>query len=220
MASKYEEEAQQEELGRKLLREWIQQRIGKIHERVTLHDVLRRNGVELEYEDRPTQFACPFHGKDNRPSARAYPESGTGPSHAWCFVCQERWDAISVWKKFNGGTDKKFTRILTEIEQAFGLDQPAFPDGLQSVSQEAVDAQAAEDDLEPFNKLASICERRLLEAKPVYATDMRGYLMAASLLERVTTRVLDRRMGQPEGEQRLRALLDSIGKRVRSCPAG
>lgn len=218
MASKYEEEAQQESIERKLLREWIQQRIGKIHEKVTLHDVLRRNGVELEYEDRPTQFACPFHGRDNKPSARAYPESGTGPSHAWCFVCQERWDAISIWKKFNGGVDKKFTRILAEIEQAFGLDQPAFPDGLQTVSQEAVEAQAAEDDLEPFNKLASACERRLVESKPAY--DLKGYLMAASLLERVTIRVLDLRMTRVEGEQRLRALLDSIGKRARSCPAG
>lgn len=218
MASKYEEEAQQESLERKLLREWIQQRIGKIHEKVTLHDVLRRNGVELEYEDRPTQFACPFHGRDNKPSARAYPESGTGPSHAWCFVCQERWDAISLWKKFNGGADKKFTRILTEIEQAFGLDQPAFPDGLQTVSQEAVEAQAAEDDLESFNKLASACERRLIESKAAY--DLKGYLMAASLLERVNTRVMDLRMSRAEGEQRLRTLLDNIGKRARSCPAG
>jgi hypothetical protein len=218
MASKYEEEAASESLARKLLREWIQQRIGKIHEKITLYDVLSRNGVELEYVDRPTQFACPFHGKDNKPSARAYPDSGTGPSHAWCFVCQERWDAISIWKKFNGGTDKKFTRILTEIEQAFGLDQPAFPDGLQTLSQEVLEKQAEENDMEPFNKLVSACERRLIEAKAVY--DLKGYLMASSLLERVTTRVLDRRMGQPEGVQRLRSLLDSIGKRVRACPAG
>lgn len=212
--SKYEKEAQAESLQQKLLREWIQNRIEAIHKRVTIYDVLRKNGVVLEYEDRATQFSCPFHGKDNKPSARAYPDSGTGPSHAWCFVCQERWDAIGIWRKFTG-SDKKFTRILAEIEQSFGLDQPAFPDGLQGLSAEGSEP---EEDYEAFNRLVATCENRLIDAKPVY--DLEGYIKAASLLERVMVRVLDGRMSRGEGEQRLQALLAGIGKRVRACPAG
>ena len=215
--SRFEKEAQQESLARKLLHEWIQQRISLIHERVTLYQVLRRNGIDLEYVDRPTQFSCPFHGQDTKPSARAYPESEGGPSHAWCFVCQERWDVISIWKKFSGETDKKFTRILTEIEQAFGLTQPAFPDGL-SLSQESVEAQAAEADVEPFNRLVSACERRLADEKKVY--DLKSYTKAVSLLERITARVLDRRMSVEEGQRLIKALLSNISKRAKACPAG
>lgn len=215
MASKYEQEAQQESANQRILREWIQQRIALIHEKISIYDVLRKNGIVLEYEDRPTQFSCPFHGQDKKPSARAYPDSGSGPSHAWCFVCQERWDVISIWRKFTG-SEKKFTRILTEIEQSFALDQPAFPDGIKLLTQE-VETQV-EDDFEQFNKLGAACERRLVDAKHAY--DLKAYTSAASLLERVTTRVTDRRMSKQEGEQRLRTLLDNIGKRVRACPDG
>jgi hypothetical protein len=37
------------------------------------------------------QFRCPFHGKDNKPSARFYRESQT----CWCWVCQKSWDVVS-----------------------------------------------------------------------------------------------------------------------------
>ena len=214
MASKHEEQARQESTNQKMLLEWIQQRVAHIHSRVTLFDVLRKNGVELEYEDRPSQFSCPFHGKDTKPSARSYPEDASSPSHAWCFVCQERWDAISIWKKFSG-PEKKFTRILTEIELSFGLDQPPQPDALKFLTSEP---EVQVDDLAQFHKLEMACENRLLAARKVY--DLKGYLSAASLLERVSTRVVDRRMPVSEGEQRLRILLENIGKKLRACLAG
>jgi len=214
MASSYEKQAQQESANQKILREWISQRIAAIHKKVTVHDVLRKNGIALDHEDRAVQFSCPFHGRDEKPSARAYPESGNGPSHAWCFVCQERWDAISIYKKFSGA-EKKFTRILSEIEQSFGLEPVPFPDGLTVLTQ---DDQVPEEDLTTFHKLTDACERRLLEAKPVY--ELHSYLSAASLLERVSARVVDRRMPLSEGERLLRALLGKIGLKMRSCPAG
>lgn len=212
---KHEQEAERELTGQRLIREWIQTRITRIHERVTLYDVLRKNGVTLDYEDRASQFSCPFHGKDTNPSARAYPSDGSGPSHAWCFVCQERWDAISIWKKFNGSEEKKFTRILTEIEIAFGLPRPEFPDELKALGEDRA-AEEVDEDFEGFHKLEAACENRLVTGKKAFS--MKAYASAVSLLERVGTRVLDRRMSRQEGESRLRSLLDNISKRRRVCP--
>lgn len=213
-SKKHEDEAERELAGHQLVREWIQTRISRIHERVTLYDVLRKNGVTLDYEDRASQFSCPFHGKDTNPSARAYPADGAGPSHAWCFVCQERWDAISIWKKFNG-SEKKFTRVLTEIEIAFGLTRPEFPDELKALGEDQA-AEAAEENFEVFHQLERACENRLVTGKKAFT--MKAYASAVSLLERVGTRVLDRRMSHQEGEGRLRSLLDNISKRRRDCP--
>jgi hypothetical protein len=37
------------------------------------------------------QFKCPFHGKDNKPSARFYRDTQS----CWCWVCQKSWDVVS-----------------------------------------------------------------------------------------------------------------------------
>jgi hypothetical protein len=207
--------AEKEELQRRLLKEWIQGRIANIHERVTIYDVLRKQGVSLEYEDRPSQFSCPVHGRDTNPSARAYPSSGGSPSHAWCFVCQERWDAISLWKRLYGSPEKKFTTILTEIEVAFSLERPEFPDELQGIAE--YDA-AGSSDLDNFHRLEAACERRLVERRKKF--DLKAYLGATVLLERVGARVRNESIPVEEGEGRLRKLLDFIGKKERECRDG
>lgn len=37
------------------------------------------------------QFKCPFHGKDNKPSARFYKNTQS----CWCWVCRKSWDVVS-----------------------------------------------------------------------------------------------------------------------------
>lgn len=213
--SKYEAQAAHESAVQKALKEWIRRRIGNIHEHVTVYDVLSRRDVSLPFEGRPVQFSCPFHGRDTSPSARAYPESNEGPSHVWCFVCQERWDVISLWRKFEGG-EKKFTRSLSEIEQAFALDRPAFPEGVEGFTADS--EELPEQNFEMFQRLYRACDQRLREAKVVY--DMQGYLKAVTVLERVYNQVMHSKLPLEEGERVLRVLLDKIGERLRSCPAG
>ena len=210
----YRQEAAQEAAASAALREWIQRRIRNIHAHVTLYDVLRANGITLR-EDRPDQFSCPFHGQDKHPSARAYPASADSTSHAWCFVCQERWDAISIWRKFNG-SETKFSRVLSEIEKAFGLDRPAFPEGAEGLDADEVPAK--DEDLERFFRLYKICDRKLVDARDIY--DLKGYLAAMTLLERLGSRVRQKKLTAEQGETVLRDLLEKIGKRLRACPGG
>ena len=65
-----------------------------ILEKVDLTEVMISYGVEFSYNPRAlheVQFKCPFHGQDNKPSARLYKETKS----CWCWVCHKKWDVIS-----------------------------------------------------------------------------------------------------------------------------
>lgn len=214
MARDFRKEVAKSEAAKKVWVEWLRQRVETIHQKVTVHDVLRHCGVALQ-SDGEEQFSCPFHGVDAKPSARVYPEGARSRSHAWCFVCQERWDAISLWKKFNPGDGKTFSRVLTEIEKAFNVAAPQMPSGA-TFRQEHTDTG-----LEAFEAVYKATERRLWEVRGAYRQldDMTGYLSAGQVLDKVRYRVDNRQMTPKRGEEVLRELLARIAKKVRTCPA-
>lgn len=158
------------------MQRWIAARIEQIHRNVTAHDVLRRNRVRLRQggSELEEQFSCPFHGADNTPSCRVYASSPRSPSHVWCFVCRERWDAISLWKKF-AGYEGGFTFLLTQIERDFGLTAPETP---EEVEEEKDDTERNDVIL-----LFDVCERRLKGAKNLF--NMRTFLGIGSILDRL-----------------------------------
>ena len=208
----YRREAAQEEVARKAWVSWLKQRTEEIHRRVTAHDVLRRGGVDLQ-GDGEEQFQCPFHGIDTKPSARVYPADARSNSHAWCFVCQERWDAISLWKRFNPG-EKSFGRVIREIEQAFGITPTEMPE-------EAVfSSPKGNQSLESFDALCRAAEGRLLEVRDDYRRlrDLQGYLAAGQVLDRLRFRVDSKNMDPDKGKEVLQKLLDKIAAKVRQCP--
>lgn len=212
--------AQAESVIERARQEWMALRVAQVHRNVSAFDVLGRRGVGLvSTSGRAEQFSCPFHGVDRRPSARIYPETARSPSHAWCFVCQERWDAISLWRKFNGDNeDVPFGRTLTEIEQAFGLPKVEIPTELRATTESFEESKG----FLAFLALLEACERRLKLAYPSYRKlgDRLGYLSASSLLDKVLYRVEQRLVAPEKGEEVLRQLLTRIGDKVRACPEG
>lgn len=212
MARNFLEEATREGARRDAFSLWIRARIELIKRAVSAHDVLRRHGIRLKQssDDREEQFSCPFHGSgDATPSARVYPQSTSGPSHAWCYVCQEKgWDAIGLWRKFSGST-VKFTRILAEIERAYGIIPPE--------TSSIPDEDFEDPELVEVNALLDICERRLKGAMPVF--DMHSYLVIGSILDRLHYQVDLGTLPLPRAKEVLQQVLDKIGQRVRECPA-
>lgn len=210
--------ARQEELAKKARREWYQVRIQNIRDSVTAYDVLRRNGVDLNQvsDNQEEQFSCPFHGEDRKPSARVYPADGRSPSHAWCFVCQERWDVISLWQKFGGGMP--FVQALSDMEQTYRLTVPDMP----SEAAYTPGDYGATEELETFDNLYKSCENRLREARPAYKQldAMNAYLAAGSLLDKLRYQIDHGKLPIPKGLGVLRQLLDKIGEKERSCPVG
>lgn len=212
----HRQQVQQEDAIARIRHEWMQNRVTEIHRHLSAFDVLRRHGVELRSSsDREEQFSCPFHGSDNKPSARIYPESTRGPSHAWCFVCQERWDAISLWRKFNGGAELPFARALSQIEQACGIQTPEMPAELRGGGDTGPSL-----DLATFDTFYELCERRLMLAKAAYQKldDMIGFLSACSLLDKLRYRVDKQQLSPEQGTTALEQLLAKIGKKVQACP--
>lgn len=219
MPKDFEAEAREEATSREALLQWTKQRIANIHEHVTAHDVLRKGGVEFKQggSDEEEQFSCPFHGVDRKPSARVYPSSSRSHSHAWCFVCQEKnWDAIGLWRKFNGGEDKSFSRVLTEIEHAYGLTPPPMP------KEASVRREVRNVALESFDTLYESCENCLRGARDAYHKlgDMVGYLSAGQVLDKLRYRVDQRLMTPERGKETLRQLLSRIAAKERQCPEG
>jgi DNA primase len=65
-----------------------------ILEKLDLAEVMLSYGVEFIYNPMKAdeaQFRCPFHGKDNKPSARYYRSTQS----CYCWVCTKKWDVIS-----------------------------------------------------------------------------------------------------------------------------
>lgn len=190
---------------------WYQLRVKNVHEKVSVYSLLRRHGVSFKHTmEREEQISCPFHGKDENPSCRVYPASGMSPSHAWCFVCRERWDVIALWKKYSGES-KSFHEILSEIEKQYGIVQPPVPEGdLRSVQAEVSDVE-----YESFHRMYEVCERRLLGVRDDYTNDMNGFLLAGSILDKLHYQVEEGQLSPKEGTEVLNRLLQKIGERIR-----
>lgn len=190
--------------------EWWAQRTATVKESVSAHDMLRHFGVTLKQggSAHEEQFSCPFHGKDKKPSCRVYPDGGRSASHVWCFTCQKNWDVFGLWREFMGhGEDVKFSRIVFEIEKAFGIiapdaPEPDFKD--RGPSEAEIDAE----------KLLWVCENRLREAKPKY--DLEKFARTGQLIDRLWFRFENRTIEAEELLKILRQVIDKIGERMRA----
>lgn len=198
-------------VNKEAIKAWYVIRIKAIHAKGSAHDLLRRHGVNFKHTgDREEQFSCPFHGKDENPSARIYPASPSGPSHVWCFVCRERWDVIALWKKYNGA-DKKFHGILRDIERFYGLTTPPVPEG-------AFETPVDDTQREAFDRLYEACEERLRSVRDDYerVNDMKGFLLAGSILDKAHAQTSDGKLSFKDGVSLLSKLVVKIRERVQS----
>lgn len=91
----------------------------RIREHVPILEVLVTYGyrVRADSGEREQQFQCDLHGtgRDNKPSARVYPESNSW----YCFACDKTRDAIETVKAKEG---VKFWEAVKLLETAYGLD--------------------------------------------------------------------------------------------------
>lgn len=188
-------------------RRWIQARVDAIHKGVSAHDVLRRNGINLRYNDREEQFSCPFHGVDRHPSARVYPETVKGPSHVWCFTCHENWDVFRLWAKFSGG-EQKFTRVLVELERAFGITPPERPPTPADLADQT-DPESLEVEI-----LFTTCENRLRRSRSSF--EMKAHMTLGSILDRLLYQFEHGSMRTEEIKKVLHQILEKIGSKERA----
>jgi hypothetical protein len=186
-------------------RDWYKLRVENIREHVSAADVLTRHGVTLHRNgQQPEQMSCPFHGKDDHPSAKYFPDEGSSHSHVWCFVCHENWDVIKLWKKFTG--TERFTEILHQIERAFGLTRPEPP--ITTLRED----EAPRDPLaEESRVLFNLCESRLREFRDVF--EMMPHLKLGALVDHTRFYLEHGQISHATAIERLTVILTRIAER-------
>ena len=70
--------------------------------------ILLRNDGKVTYDLDEEQIHCPFHGVDNKKSARYYKETDT----IYCWVCKKVWDVFSFISQKRGNSLKESINYL------------------------------------------------------------------------------------------------------------
>jgi DNA primase len=201
----YAKELERDDQRSQAFRQWLNARREHIHAHVTAADILSLNGVILRRSGaQEEQISCPFHGADNKPSARYHPESSRGPSGVWCFVCHERWDCIKLLQKFSGC---RYMEALFQIEKNFSLTPP-----------EPGDIGGIEDPYDPLqeevDQLFEVCETRLRENREKF--DLTAHLKLGSMLDHTRYRLDHGAVPLVEAQKRLTQILGKIGEKIRA----
>lgn len=202
----YHDDAQREIEREKIFRDWITARVDTIHHNVSAYDILTRYGVKLRYGGgRPEQMFCPFHGNTRTPAARYHPKDMRSPDHVWCFVCNQRWDCIGLFRNFENRTGDKFSVVLRALERQYGIVPPESP---PLVEHEPEDHERIE-----VEERFSLAEFRLKEAREAF--DMRGYLILGSILDRLRWQFENGKMLSPSVIATLKKVVEKIGEKER-----
>lgn len=97
----------------------------RILEKVDLGQVMLDYNVDFVYNPMKSdevQFRCPFHGKDNKPSARYYRRTQS----AFCWVCHKKFDVIAFIMEKVG---LSYGGALRHLIQRYKISISDIPDG-------------------------------------------------------------------------------------------
>lgn len=90
---------------------------------VSLGELLRIDGKITNSLDEE-QYACTFHGKDQKKSARYYKITES----AYCWVCKERWDVISYICRREG---MGFSEAINYLIREYSIDISVLPEATE-----------------------------------------------------------------------------------------
>lgn len=91
---------------------------------VDLAGVMLDYGVQFAFNPKhaiEVQFRCPFHGKDQKPSARLYRNTQS----CYCWFCKKKWDVVSFVQDKEGFS---FINALKFIMERYHVDTSSIPD--------------------------------------------------------------------------------------------
>lgn len=148
------------ELERTSLQEWIKKRANAVRQAYTAFTCLNEfgHGEMVVDESTPSQMPCPYHGADNKPSARYYPRSGGRSDYVRCYKCRENWDSINLYAKFRG---LRFMDALTDLERRFRIKVLRKPEGPEIVEPSERRSGYVSDKWGDVPRVLAILERKL-----------------------------------------------------------
>ena len=147
-------------------------RVRRIRDKVSLLSLFPKlTGTRLiSIFELEQQVRCPFHGKDNKPSARIYPDS----DRFYCYVCKESLDAFSFFTKHVGLDFEdwdKTDELLRELEDEYDLHQYNLEDYRKDSD---IEPEKVNEDYKPifmnfwFELNDTVCESLIEDKEVVY----------------------------------------------------
>ena len=118
---------------------------------VSMKDILYKYGVKLNKD----MFSCPFHGKDKKPSAKAYDNT------FHCFACGITGDTIRFVEKY---FNLSFKEAMQKINEDFclGLDSTAKVD-YDKINRIKEERQYKEKQKQLLmKKFCNLCDKRIM----------------------------------------------------------
>ena len=97
-----------------------------VMDQVSLAEVMVSYHVHFLYNPKAAdevQFRCPFHGKDNKPSARLYNTTKS----CYCWVCRKAWDVVSFTMEKESLSFSEAIKFLInrhKVDTSSILDEP------------------------------------------------------------------------------------------------
>lgn len=170
------------ELERPDVKDWIRRRVQAVRDVYTAFDAMMEggHGEMIPDPDTASQISCPFHGPDNRPSARFYPRMGGTHDYVHCYFCKESWDSVNLYMRIKG---LRFMDALKDLERRYHVKVPVRPD-MPDDYEEPPDKSSADYVSEAWQDVGRVL--------PILETKLRRLRDAASMTDYVKfCRVLD-----------------------------
>jgi len=195
-----------------VVQEWVARRVAAVRDVYSTFDVLMERGIqEVPDKSTPMQISCPFHGPDNKPSARFYP-AGSGRSYdiVRCFKCKENWDCINFYAKFKG---LKFMDALVELERRFRIRVPRRPEAPEFTEPVDRGANYISDKWEDVPRTLTLLESKLTRVRD--KVPLSDFVKFCRVLD-VVQYDLDKASGKQNPEmvkvlKKLREAMNSVG---------
>jgi hypothetical protein len=188
---------------------WIRRRVDAVRKAYTAFDAMQEHGhgEALPDPDTPVQVSCPFHGPDNRPSARFYPRFGGDHDYIHCYYCKESWDSVNLFMKFKG---LSFMEALRDLERRFRIRVPEKPDSPELEEPPMrTSSKYVSDAWQDVARVLPILERKLRRLRRV--APMTDYVKFCRVLDAVQWD-LDRNRGSQTPQMVL--ILDKLRRRM------
>jgi len=144
----------------------------RISEYVTLGDLLVNDG-KITAASMEDQYACTFHGADNKKSARYYAETDS----SYCWVCKKRWDVFSYIEQREA---MSFQQALNHLVSEYRIPTADLPDALEESKRRRIEAPKIKVDqsaliVEKLSQAIRMLRDRLEDEK--YERLVFGYLL-------------------------------------------
>jgi DNA primase len=186
-----------------------QKRVAQVKAKVSMPQLLSDLGyaVRASITNREQQFACDLHGdgKDNKPSARCYPDSNT----FYCFACSKVRDVVEVVKEKKG---LDFMEALSYLEKTYNLPIVPWEQG-EEQSEKLSDIIAEQlDPNRTFERDVLVFKSIMFTVTKEHQLSMRETLGFWEAFDKVSYLVAEKKITEKQGRVAVQVLRDKLKK--------